>query len=221
MASPRIALIAGASGLVGRHCLSYLLQSDRYDQVISVGRSPLSTSHPKLRQVLTDFDQLPEVQDRLRAGDVYCCLGTTIKKAGSKASFYKVDFTYVVELARLVANQGASQFLVVSALGADAKSRIFYNKVKGQMEKAVQQLPFRSVHILQPSVLLGNREESRPMEKLAAAVMGALGFLLLGSFKKYRPVPASKVAQAMLIYASREEPGVHVHRSDKIVQGVK
>lgn len=218
MPSPRIALIAGASGLVGRHCLTLLLQSDRYERVISVGRRSLPTNHPKLRQVTVDFERLPDVEVQLRADDVFCCLGTTIKKAGSKAKFHQVDFQYVVELARLAADQGAEQFLVVSALGASAKSRVFYNRVKGQMEQAVKQMPFRSVHILQPSVLLGNRQESRPMEKFAALVMQGLGFMMIGRFRRYRPIAARKVAQAMLHYASREVPGVQVHLSDQIAR---
>ena len=218
MTSPKTALIAGASGLVGRHCLSFLLQSDRYNHVISVGRSPLSVSNPKLVQVTIDFDNLSDYKDQLQADDVFCCLGTTIKKAGSKAKFHKVDYTYVVELARLASSRGASQFLVVSALGAHPKSRIFYNKVKGQMEEAVKHIPFRSVHILQPSVLLGNRQESRPMEKVAGWFMGSLRFLLLGGLKKYRPIEARKVGKALVHYASQEKPGTHVHPSDQIAR---
>jgi uncharacterized protein YbjT (DUF2867 family) len=218
MAFPRTALIAGASGLVGRHCLSLLLQSDRYGKVISVGRSPLPEIHPKLKQLTLDFENLVGLKEQLKADDVFCCLGTTIKKAGSKAKFHKVDFTYVVELAHLTSAGGASQFLVVSALGAHPKSRIFYNRVKGQMEAAVSQLPFASIHILQPSVLLGQREERRPMEKLAGVVMRLLGVMLLGRFRKYRPIPASKVAQAMVHYATQENPGVHVHPSDQIAR---
>jgi uncharacterized protein YbjT (DUF2867 family) len=218
MPSPKTALIAGASGLVGGHCLSFLLRSDRYDKVISLGRSPLPTSHPKLIQLTVDFDHLKDHQDQLQANDVFCCLGTTIKKAGSKAKFYKVDYTYVVELARLAASQGATQFLVVSALGAHPKSRIFYNRVKGQMEEAVKQVSFHSVHILQPSVLLGNREESRPMEKVAGMIMGILGFMLFGALKKYRPIEASKVGKAMVHYAAQEKPGIHDHPSDQIAR---
>lgn len=218
MPSPKTALIAGASGLVGGHCLSFLLQSDRYDKVVSVGRSPLSTSHPKLIQLTVDFYKLSAYKDQLQADDVFCCLGTTIKKAGSKAKFYQVDYTYVVELARLASSRGASQFLVMSALGAHPKSRVYYNKVKGQMEQAVKQVSFRSVHILQPSVLLGNREESRPMERLAGLFMSGLRFMLLGSLRKYRPIEASQVGKAMVHYASQEKPGFHVHHSDQIAR---
>ena len=216
MAAIRIALIAGASGLVGQHCLTLLLGDDRYEKVISVGRSQLPVIHPKLEQIIVDLNQLAEISQQLKANDVFCCLGTTLKKAGSKERFFKVDFTYVVELAKITSLQGASQFLVVSALGANAKSSIFYNRVKGQMEGALRQVPFRSVHIFQPSVLLGNRQESRPMERLAGLMMRALGFMLLGRFRKYRPVPALKVARAMVLAASREEDGVHVHSSETI-----
>jgi uncharacterized protein YbjT (DUF2867 family) len=108
--------------------------------------------------------------------------------------------------------------LVVSALGAHPKSRIFYNQVKGQMEEAVKHVPYWAIHILQPSVLLGNRQESRPLEKVAGFFMGVLRFMLLGGLKKYRPIEAKKVAKALVHYASQEKPGTHVHPSDQIAR---
>src|SRR5688572_23842014 len=124
----KTALIAGATGLVGHQCLRLLLADNRYDKVIAIGRRPVELEHPKLHQKIVDFDTLDQYQPDLNADDVYCCLGTTIKKAGSKSIFFKVDFTYVTKLASLASANGASQFLVVSAMGADAGSSIFYNK---------------------------------------------------------------------------------------------
>ncbi len=218
MQKVRTALIAGASGLVGGHCLHQLLASDRYSQVISVGRRELPIIHPKLEQVVVDFDDIKSYTTDLVADDVYCCLGTTIKKAGSKEAFYKVDHTYVVQLAQVTAAKGASQFLVVSAMGADASSMIFYNKVKGEMEHDVQQLGLITVHIFQPSLLLGERDEARTGEDLASKVMEPLSKLMVGPLKKYKPIAGETVAKAMLHAATQDQYGVYMHPSDDIAR---
>ena len=133
MVPQKTALIAGATGLVGSYLLRMLLQSDRYSKVIAVVRKPIEIKDTKLEQKVIDFDKLA-VTPGLTADDIFCCLGTTMKKAGSKEKFYKVDYTYVVELAKVTSRQFASQFLVVSAMGTDKNSRFFYNRVKGEME---------------------------------------------------------------------------------------
>ncbi|MGV3539192.1 MAG: NAD(P)H-binding protein [Rufibacter sp.] len=216
MESPKVALIAGASGLVGGHLLQLLLQSKRYRRVISIGRSELPLQHPKLQQLVVDFNHLEKHRHALTADDVYCCLGTTIKKAGSQEKFREVDFSYVVHLAKLTSSNFASQFLVVSALGADAESRIFYNRVKGEMEQAVKALPFTAVHIFQPSLLLGNRKETRLGEKAAEMFMKVFGFLFKGPLKKYRAIQASTVANAMLQTSKQDGGGVQVHSSEQM-----
>ena len=202
--------------MVGGHCLELLLKSDRYSQVISVGRRDLPLIHPKLEQKIIDFNKLASYAPDLAVDDVYCCLGTTIKQAGSKEAFYKVDHTYVLDLARITANKGASQFIVVSAMGADANSMIFYNKVKGEMERDIQQLGFETVHILRPSLLLGDREEHRTGEELASKIMKPLSNLMVGPLKKYKPIEAETVAKAMLQVASQQQKGVFIHSSDEI-----
>jgi uncharacterized protein YbjT (DUF2867 family) len=216
MVSPKVALIAGASGLVGGECLHLLLNSPRYNRVISIGRSTLPIRHPKLQQLVVDFNNLEKNRHSLMADDVYCCLGTTIKKAGSKDKFYQVDYTYVVKLAKLTASHFASQFLVVSSLGADAHSRIFYNRVKGEMEEAVKALPFTSVHIFQPSLLLGERQEFRLGEKFATSLMKGVGFIFNGPLRKYKGIPAKAVAKAMLEAAKQDGGGVLVHSSEQM-----
>ena len=182
----RKALLLGASGLIGGHCLALLLQDDTYDEVIVLLRKPLPQTHPKLTQHLVSFDRLAEHAAWLAADDVYCCLGTTIKKAGSQEAFRKVDFTYAYEAAQLAVANGAEQFLLVSSLGADANSSVFYSRVKGELELAVSALPFTAVSIFQPSLLLGERAEFRLGERLAEPFAKALSFLLLGPLKKYR-----------------------------------
>lgn len=214
----RTALIAGASGLVGSHLLLMLLQSERYSQVISIGRRELTVIHPKLDQQIVDFDNLKKSESELVADDIFCCLGTTIRKAGSKEAFYKVDHDYVTQLAATTLKKNAAQFLVVSSMGADAGSRFFYNRVKGEMERDVQQLGFQAVHIFRPSLLLGEREEHRTGEEIGARIMRPLSRLMLGPLRKYRPIQAETVARAMLQAASLDQKGTQVYLSDQIAQ---
>ena len=215
MVPQKTALIAGASGLVGSYCLRMLLQSDYYTKVIAIVRKPLPLQHPKLEQKVIDFDKLA-VTPGLIADDVYCCLGTTMKQAGSKANFYKVDFTYVVELAKATAKQFASKFLVVSAMGANPNSMFYYNRIKGQMEEAVQKFPFTAVHIFRPSLLLGERPKVRLGEKVGEALFAGLKFTMVGPLRKYRAVHARTVAKAMLQAAADNGGGIKIHNSEEI-----
>ena len=216
----KTALIAGASGLIGRHCLDLLLAADdRYERVISIGRRQLPFTHPRLEQRVVNFDALETEQLRLIADDVYCCLGTTIKQAGSQAAFYAVDYTYVVKLAAVLSTNFASQFLVVSALGADPHSSVFYNRVKGEMEAAVKQTSFRAVYIFQPSLLLGARPNPRFGERVGAVLLRAVSPLLLGPLRPYRAIEAAAVAQAMLDAARQDGGGVRTYKSDEIAAG--
>ena len=212
----RKALLLGASGLIGGHCLALLLQDDTYDEVIVLLRKPLPQTHPKLTQHIVNFDRLHEHAALLTADDVFCCLGTTIKKAGSQGAFRKVDFTYAYEAAQLAVANGAEQFLLVSSLGADANSSVFYSRVKGELEIAISALPFTAVSIFQPSLLLGERAEFRLGERLAEPLAKALSFLLLGPFRKYRPIEARTVAAAMIQVAKSQPKGVQVYESDQI-----
>ena len=209
----KTALLAGATGLIGSQLLPLLLASERYDKVIVVGRKSVPTIHPKLVQVITELDKLEDARLKLIADDVYCCLGTTMAQAGSQAAFFKVDFSYVVQLAALAAGNFAAQFLVVSSMGADAESRVYYSRVKGEMEAAVRQAPFRAVHIFRPSLLLGERAAPRLGERLGAVVLGALRQLLRGPLRKYRPVAGAAVAAAMLRAAREDGSGVQVHEA--------
>ncbi|MGH8490027.1 MAG: oxidoreductase [Gammaproteobacteria bacterium] len=213
--SSRTALLAGATGLVGGHCLELLLQDDAWEQVAVLGRREIGTTHRKLVQRVVDFDRLAELGDVSRVDDVFCCLGTTMKRAGSEAAFRRVDFTYVHELAQL-AFGCAGQFLLVSALGADRQSRMFYNRVKGEVEDAVRKLPFDGVHIFRPSLLLGERREIRPGERLAILAGRAVGLMFVGPLGRYRPIAARAVAAAMIRIAKDATRGVHVYESDRI-----
>ena len=212
----RTALLLGASGLIGGHCLDLLLRDEAYDQIIALVRKRLPKNHRKLTQHEVNFDGLSEYANVLKADDVFCCLGTTIKKAGSQEAFRKVDFTYAHEAAKLAAANGAKQFLLVSSLGADAKSSVFYSRVKGEIEAAISALNFASVSIFRPSLLLGERTEFRLAERLAEPFAKALSFFLIGGLRKYRAIEARTVAAAMIEIAKANTQGVTVFESDRI-----
>jgi uncharacterized protein YbjT (DUF2867 family) len=209
----RTALVAGASGLVGGHLLDTLLDSPLYREVHSLGRRPLPREHPKLRQHTVDFARLADAP-LPPADDAFCTLGTTIKKAGSQEAFRAVDYDAVLAFARAARKAGARRFVVVTALGADPRSRVFYNRVKGEVEEALKGVGFESLAILRPSLLLGERAESRPGEHAAIVLSKVLGPLLrpLAS----RPIEARTVARAMLTLAREAPPGVRVVPSGEL-----
>ncbi len=205
-AQGRTALIAGASGLTGGHCLEFLLESAYYATVHALVRRPLGITHPKLREHVVDFNDPASVRRAAKADDVYCCLGTTIKKAGSQDAFRKVDYEYPVTLARESSANGAKRFFIISALGANPKSKIFYSRVKGEVERAVREFPFESVHVFRPSLLLGERAEVRTAEKIGSALARVVGPVMVGPLRAYRAIEARAVAWAMVFSAT-----AHLH----------
>lgn len=209
----RTALVAGASGLVGGFLLDGLLESPLYREVCSLGRRPLPKQHPKLTQRTVDFARLEE-ETLPAADDAFCCLGTTIKKAGSQEAFRAVDHDAVLAFARAARKAGARRFLLVSALGADKGSRIFYNRVKGETEEDLKAVGFESLILLRPSLLLGDRAESRPGERAAVVATKLLG-PLLRPFAS-RPIEATTVARAMLALARDAKEGTRVTPSGEL-----
>ncbi|MDX1531243.1 MAG: NAD(P)H-binding protein [Rhodothermales bacterium] len=209
----RTALLTGATGLVGGHLLRRLLADPTWERVVVLGRRPLDRDHPKLEQRVIDFERLPDLADMPSADDAFSCLGTTIRQAGSEEAFQRVDLDYVVAFAEAAAQHGASQFLVVSAMGADAGSRIFYNRVKGEMEVAVAALPFEAVQIARPSLLLGDRDAFRLGERVGQVLARPLAPLMLGPLRPYRPIEADAVAAALVDLAASRPVGVHVYDS--------
>src|SRR6267143_5589338 len=157
----RTALLAGATGLVGSHVLELLLADAHWSRVVTVGRRTTSRQHDKLEQRVLDLGELETVSDLPHIDDVFCCLGTTIKQAGSQPAFRRVDHAFVVGVAHAGLHAGAKQFLLVSAIGADPASRVFYSRVKGETESAIRRVGFHSVQIFRPSLLLGERPEFR------------------------------------------------------------
>jgi len=209
------AWLAGATGLVGGALLRALLWDEYFRKVVSVGRRTLPLQHEKLRQVVADFSAPSAFETLDQPNAAFSCLGTTIKKAGSREAFRKVDHDAVLAFAQAARRKGARVFVHVSALGADPSSRVFYNSVKGEIERDLASLGFLSVYALRPSILDGEREESRPSERLGLLVTRALGPLL----GKYRPTPVPAVVRVMIASAKAAAPGAHVIEADAIFKG--
>ncbi|GAA4844757.1 NAD-dependent epimerase/dehydratase family protein [Algivirga pacifica] len=210
------ALIIGATGLVGKQLLSLLLEDDRYEKVIAIGRRMSDVKHPKLHEVVTSFDRLDTVSFDYSIDDAFCCLGTTMKKAKHKEAFYKVDFTYVQYFAEVAQRHQVRTFSVVSASMAKKNSVFYYNRVKGMMEDMLKGIKFDRLVILRPSLLLGDREEVRLGEDLGKFLVGILGFMLPDRFKGIR---VEQVAQAMFFAVntlSSKTSHVEVLESEKI-----
>lgn len=210
------ALLLGATGLVGGHVLDLLLDDPAYGRVVVLGRRPVDRQHPRLHQQTADLGKLDEHAALFAVDDVFCCLGTTIRAAGSQEAFRRVDHDYVVGAARVAAAAGARRYLLVTAAGADSGSRFFYNRVKGDAEAGVRAQPFEGVVILRPSLILGPRAERRTAEALFQRVAPALGRLMVGPLRRYRAVDAGAVARAMVRAAKERTRGVRIVESEEI-----
>jgi uncharacterized protein YbjT (DUF2867 family) len=209
----KIALIAGATGLIGKQLLQLLLEDNYYSKVKIVTRKPFELTHSKLENIVLNFNVLKDHASQLDADDVFCCLGTTIRIAKTKEAFRKVDYEYPVELARITKEQGATQYLIVTALGANKNSSVFYNRVKGEVEEEISKIHFQSTHVFQPSLLLGHRTEERAGEGAATIFFKLFGFLIP---QKYKAIDSAKVAKAMLSFAKSNTAGFHIHESKEL-----
>lgn len=198
------ALVLGASGLVGKALVNQLLDNENYSEVVCLVRRPLRTNdyrdkHSKLRPIVIDFNRLEDYQGYFSVDHVFCCLGTTIKQAGSKAAFRKVDFEYVHVAAQLSRNQKVAGFVWISSVGASATSRVFYLRVKGELEDAILAMPqLKHAAAVRPSVLLGQRDGVRLGEKIGEYCLKVISPILIGKLQKYRPVNAATVANWMI-----------------------
>lgn len=195
----KTAVVFGSSGLVGSEVVNILLSKEEFRLIILPVRKINSHfTSPKIRQVIVDFDSLDQNTDELKGDCYFLCLGTTLAKAKSKEAFYKVDFTYTNEAAKIAVKNNSSHVLLISSMGADEKSMIYYSKVKGEIEKALVNLSLSRLTIFRPSLLLGNRNESRSGEKWAEKISSLFPFMFFGPFKNYKPVQANKVAEKMV-----------------------
>lgn len=210
----KVAVLAGSTGLIGSQLLELLLSDNYYEKIIALSRKPIKSSHSKLENIVvtkSDWNAITHIQ----ADDVFCCLGTTIKNAGTKEAFRQVDFEYPLQLAKSFKTSGATGYYLVTALGADKNSSVFYNKVKGEVEAAIAEVGFVSFHIFRPSLLLGDRKEQRAGEDAAKLFYKIFGFLIPNKFKA---IDSAKVARAMLKIAKENSSGNFVHESVELQQ---
>ncbi len=202
---------------MGGELLQQLLAAPEYGRVVALGRRRLEMPHQKLESRVVDFAALAQTAGDLRCDDAFCCLGTTIKDAGSREAFRAVDHAAVLAFAWAAQRAGAKRFFVVSALGADPESRVFYRRVKGETEAALQVLGFSTLAIFQPGLLLGPRARPRMGERVSAAVLWLAEPLLLGRLRKYRAIEAATVARAMVRCSfGQPDRGRLIFRSDEI-----
>ncbi|PIR22051.1 MAG: hypothetical protein COV44_09750 [Deltaproteobacteria bacterium CG11_big_fil_rev_8_21_14_0_20_45_16] len=207
------ALIFGSTGLTGSFLVRELLNCPDYEQVLSVSRRPLDYEHGRLKQILINFESILTKAAALKADDVYCCLGTTLRKAGSRERFREVDLEFPLRLARLAVLQGAKTFSLVSAEGADQQSFFYYLRVKAELEAELLKIPFRSLHIFRPSILGGKRAEDRLLESMSLSILKFMAPILPS---KARPTDAAKLAKFMLEARRRNEDRNIIYSADAI-----
>ncbi len=213
----KTAVIIGATGLIGRQLVKDLLSSDVYSQLNILTRKSTGFEDYRIKEFQVDFDKLDELENCFEAEDVFCCIGTTIKKAGSKEEFIKVDYQYPIQIGKIVKKTDKHEkFLVVTAVGANPNSSIFYNRVKGEVERDLKEIGLPSLHIFQPSLLLGERDEFRFGELIGKKISAFLSFFLIGSEKKPWAIDSSSVARAMFLVAQRKGDGAFSYDPYKI-----
>ncbi|MFJ7982859.1 NAD(P)H-binding protein [Lysinibacillus xylanilyticus] len=214
----RAAIVVGATGLTGTSLVEQLCENDEYVSVTVIARRAPAYTHPKLEVKIRNFDTLEE-KDIEFAHELYCCLGTTIKKAGSREEFEKIDFEYPLTIASLAKKRGIPHMLVITAMGANESSPFYYNRVKGKLEHDLMELGLQRLSIIRPSLLVGEREEFRLGEKAGEKVLKLVKPLLVGPLKRSRAIEASQVAKAMIVIAlyGNKQP-VTIYQSQELAK---
>lgn len=214
------AVVIGSSGLTGSCVLNHLLDDPYFTSIQILVRRPSGIQHPKLRESIVDFNDLTDFEQQLSHADcLFCCIGTTTKKVkGDKEAYRKVDYDIPANAAKIAVIKGFSKYLLVSAIGADASASNFYLRLKGEVEDAITRMAFRSIHIFQPSLLLGKRQEFRLGELIGKGVIKIVSFFLIGSLSKFKPVHAEDVAKAMIAAAKSDAEGTRTYRYNEIME---
>ena len=210
----KTAIIIGATGLVGSTLVKQICENPNYSKVVLLLRKPLNISHSKLIQEVIDFDNIDA--SKILGDDLFCAMGTTLAKAGSKEAQYKIDCTYPYEIGKIAKANGVKQYILVSSVGANSDSSNFYLRTKGDLENKIQLLGFQNFVSVRPSMLLGDREESRLGEKIGKVFSNLLSPLLFGSLRKYHGIEASDVAKAMQRLANQGLNGVKYVEYDEM-----
>lgn len=211
-----IAIVAGGTGLVGHHVIQYLLEDDFFEKVYILNRRTINYNHPKAHEILTGFENPGESLVGIRPTHAFCCLGTTIKKAGSREAFRKVDHDYVLNFAEAVKSLGCNNFNVVTAMGTNSSSLIFYNQVKYEVARALEKMNFIRLNIIQPSLLLGERGENRPGEEIAQKFFSVTKKMWVGPLKNIASIQGNQVAKAMVAISKLENHGINKYESAKL-----
>ncbi|HLL43804.1 MAG TPA: NAD(P)H-binding protein [Segetibacter sp.] len=214
------AVVLGATGFIGEQLVQQLLNDSTFSKVRILVRRPIKLSHPKLEAEIVNFENLAEYRHKLGRGDcIFCCIGTTQKKVkGDKNAYRKIDVDIPVNAAKMGKDAGFTNYLLVSAVGADAHSKNFYLRLKGEVEREIADLKFKSFHAFRPSILLGERKEFRFAELLGKGVMQGLSSLFIGNLKKYKGIEGENVARAMVAAAKSDGKGMYVHHYDDIIK---
>jgi len=207
----KTAIIIGANGLTGSLLTKFLLKENYYTEIKLLLRKPIDIDDSRINQIIVDFESVNN--NYIKADDVYCCIGTTIKKAKTKEIFRKVDYEYPLKIAQAAYNNGANNFSVITSIGANKRSLFFYSRVKGELEEALKEIPFRSLLIFRPSMIIGKREEYRLGEELGKVIMKYIGFLLPS---KIKAVSALSIAKCMYYETISAEVGVKIFESNYI-----
>ncbi|KIO75896.1 hypothetical protein TH53_17665 [Pedobacter lusitanus] len=216
MEKKRKAILAGASGSIGSCLLQDLLNDNNYTEVLVLVRKNLNIQHPKLNQLVIDFNRLSDYSAEIKGDAVFCCLGTTKSQTPDQKEYRRIDYQYPLDIAWIAQTNGAESYHLVSAMGADKNSSFFYNKTKGEVERDLKDVPFKSIHIYRPSLLDSKRSQQRFGEGMMNRLMHIINPLLIGKWKKYRSIKVEAVAKVMQAQSLNEQKGIFIHQSDQI-----
>ena len=218
MTQNKTAIVLGSTGLVGSNLIRELIQDNQFSNIKTIVRRPSNITHPKIKEYIVKFDELSSNHTMFKGDVLFSCMGTTIKKARSKDAQYKVDFTYQYEIAKNAVSNGVQDYVLVSSANANSNSKVFYSRMKGELDDAIQELLFERTIIFRPSVLMGNREEKRTGEEIGLIIINALG-KLIPSLKKYRGIKGEEVARAMIAaYKTTTLENVNIFNLDEIFE---
>jgi uncharacterized protein YbjT (DUF2867 family) len=210
------AILAGASGAIGNSVLKQLLADENFTTVLVLVRKDLGIQHPKLQQLILNFDEISKYAAEITGDVVFSCLGTTKAQTPDEAQYRKIDYQYPLDVAWIAQTNGATGYHLISAIGANKNSSTFYIKTKGEVESDLKAVPFENIHIYRPSLLDGERKDKRMAEGIMNVLMRLINPLLIGGLKKYRSIKVSTVASAMIKNSLSEQKGVFVYESDQI-----